>query len=411
MPDTILRPALEVAPLDSEMPPVAAPAGEVERKGRLWMLSGLHFANDAYSNFLGQLMPLLVQRFHLTLAAAGGLASTNAVVASLSQPLFGTVADRLRRPWFSVLGPLVTGLFFSCLLLAPGAGWLVALLVLGGLGSSVFHPQSAGWAARWSGRHRARDMAFFITGGSIGFSLGPVYVAGALRVLGVQHIYWMALPGALLTFSLMPALLRERAEVRRAPAERGRLLAGVLGPMVILFFVVVIRSGVNQAVTNFLPLLIAHRSRDPMAGAVPTTLFLLAGALGGFAGGPLADRFGRRNVILWSMVPTAPLLAGFLQLHGPASWVCLLLTGLTLQLSLPVNVVYAQELVPHQMSTVSGLMMGFAWGVSALMLAPIGWAGDHFGLPVALTLVCALPLVGIVLAAVLPNDRKRARAA
>ena len=406
------RPPLEIAPMDSELPPHASPAQEeTERKGRLAMLCGLHFANDTYSNFLGQLMPLLVARFHLSLAAAGGLASTNAVVASLSQPFFGSFADRLRRPWFVVLGPLVTGLFFSCLLLAPGPGWLVELLIVGGLGSAIFHPQGATWAARWSGRHRARDMALFITGGSLGFSLGPVFVATALRVLGEHRIYLMAVPGAVLTLALMPAFLRERAAARTTAAERTASLRGVLGPMVLLFFVVVVRSGVNQAVTNFLPLLISHRSHDVLAGAVPTTLFLLAGALGGLAGGPLADRFGRRNVILWSMVPTAPFLYGFLHLHGSASWACLLLTGLTLQLSLPVYVVYAQELFPRQMSTVSGLMMGFAWGVSALLLTPIGWTADHLGLPVALTLVCVLPLAGIVLAAALPNDRRKARPA
>jgi MFS transporter, FSR family, fosmidomycin resistance protein len=412
MTDPSARPTVEIAPLDSELPPPPdAASPQPERRGRLAMLCGLHFANDTYSNFLGQLMPLLVARFGLSLTAAGGLASTNAVVSSLSQPFFGSLADRLRRPWFVVLGPLITGLFFSCLLLAPGRGWLVALLIVGGLGSAIFHPQGATWAARWSGRHRARDMALFITGGSVGFSLGPVFVATALRVLGEARIYWMALPGVVLTLALLPAFLRERAEAKVTAASEAVSFKGVLGPMVMLFFVVVVRSGVNQAVANFLPLLISHRSRDLLAGAVPLTLFLLAGALGGLAGGPLADRFGRRNVILWSMVPTAPLLYGFLHLHGPASWACLLLTGLSLQLSLPVNVVYAQELFPRQMSTVSGLMMGFAWGVSALLLTPIGWAADHLGLNAALTLVCLLPLAGIGLAAALPNDRSTPRPA
>ncbi|MBI5836120.1 MAG: MFS transporter [Candidatus Eisenbacteria bacterium] len=411
MSDPTRRPSLEVAPLDSELPPPASAAqAEQERKGRLGMLCALHFANDAYSNFLGQLMPLLVVRFHLTLAAAGGLATTSAIMASLSQPFFGTLADRLRRPWFVVLGPLITGMFFSCLILAPGRGWLVALLVVGGLGSAIFHPQGATWAARWSGRHRARDMALFITGGSIGFSMGPVFVATALRVLGEKHIYLMALPGVLLTLALMPAFLRERAEIRHAASARGVDVRAVLGPMVMLFFVVVVRSGVNQALTNFLPLLLAHRGGDPMAGAVPTTLYLLAGALGGLAGGPLADRFGRRNVILWSMIPTAPCILGFLHLHGAASWACLMLSGLILQVSLPVNVVYAQELMPRQMSTVSGLMMGFAWGVSSLLLAPIGWTADHLGLTVALTTVAALPLVGALLAVLLPNDRGKGMA-
>src|SRR5437762_2385381 len=72
-----------------------ASAAQPHRAGRLAQLGLLHFCNDGYSNFLGQLQPVLAERFQLTLAAAGGLASVNAVVSSLSQPFFGTLADRL----------------------------------------------------------------------------------------------------------------------------------------------------------------------------------------------------------------------------------------------------------------------------------------------------------------------------
>ena len=413
-PATPDRPAagLAAVPIDSELPtPAAEPGPAGSRRQSLGRLSLLHFSNDAFSNFLGQLQPLLVERFHLTLAAAGGLAATNAVAASLSQPLFGTFADRLKRPWFAVLGPFVTALLMSCLTLATGPGWLAALLMAGGLGSAMFHPQAASLASRWSGRNRARDMALFITGGSIGFSLGPIFVAYALRALGTRYIALMAIPGVLLSAALLGPMLRATIPPRLRGGSLRADFGGVAGPMLLLFCVVVVRSLVNQAITSFLPLLLAHRSGDTMAGAWPLTFYLLLGAAGGLAGGPLADRYGRRNVILTSMLSTPPFMIGFLHLTGWASQACLLLGGLTLQLSLPVNVVYAQELVPGQTSTVSGLMMGFAWGVASLMLPLVGLIADHHGLATALTITGLLPVVGAALAARLPNDRGRRVAA
>ena len=397
------------APVDSEIPPDPKSQGVSEpghHGTQLGLLSLLHLSNDAYSNFLGQLQPLLVERFHLTLAAAGGLASVSSVAASLTQPFFGKLADRLQRPWFVILGPLAAAVFMSCLPLAPGRGWLMALLALGGLGSAVFHPQSASWAARWSGRKRGRDMALFISGGSIGFSLGPVFVATALRVLGAGRIYWMALPGVLLILIVSVPFLKSRRPTRIAEEKAPASLRGVARPLVLLFFLVVIRSLSNQSLSIFLPLLLARRTHQPMAGALPLTCFLLTGALGGLAGGPLADRFGRRNVILGSMLFASPFLFGFLHTSGWISWGLLLMGGLVLQLSLPVNVVFAQELLPAQMSTVSGLMMGFAWGVAGLLLAALGWFADRFGLVAMLSGVAFAPAVGAALAWALPRDAR-----
>ncbi len=378
-------------------------------RARLTQLFLVHFSNDAYANFLGQLQPLLVARFGLSLAAAGGLASASTVVSSLSQPFFGGLADRLRRPWFVVLGPLATAVFMSCLPLAPSVPLLIAMLLCGGLGSALFHPQAATWASRWSGPDRGRDMAFFITGGSIGYSLGPLFVASALKLLGTQHVYLMALPGLVLTLWVASRMLTARAEPRAEHARGTTPLRGVIVPLSMLFLVVVIRSFVSQSFAQFLPLLVARQTGQMWAGAMPTSLYLLAGAMGGFAGGPLADRFGRKSLILVSMLFSAPFVLGFLWLHGPLSWISLFMGGAILQLSLPVNVVYAQELFPEQMSTVSGLMMGFAWGVAGLALAAVGWLADRYGLPIALGAVGLTPLLGAMLAAALPRDRRVAR--
>jgi FSR family fosmidomycin resistance protein-like MFS transporter len=121
-------------------------------------------------------------------------------------------------------------------------------------------------------------------------------------------------------------------------------------------------------------------------------------------GGNLADRKGGKNVVGLSMAGAAPLLAGFLMTTGWVSIVLLFLGGVCLLLTIPVNVVMAQDLVPSQGGIVSSLMMGFAWGMAGITFVPlIGWSADHVGLQAVLWAVALTPVVGLVLARRLPD--------
>src|SRR6187397_1557342 len=100
---------------------------------RLALLAFAHFTIDAYSSFFSPLLPLLVDRLHLSLTQVGGLVSLAAVSSSFSQPLYGWASDRLARPWFVAFGPVVAALFLSAIGLAPSYASLVALLMIGGM--------------------------------------------------------------------------------------------------------------------------------------------------------------------------------------------------------------------------------------------------------------------------------------
>jgi len=125
--------------------------------------------------------------------------------------------------------------------------------------------------------------------------------------------------------------------------------------------------------------------------------------IGGFSGGPLADRFGPRRVIVCSLISAVPFMAMASQLSGWWLTGAVSIGGLLLQSTLPVNVNYAQMLAPVGAATVSSLMMGFAWGVGSLMVPLVGLLGDQLGLPRALLCISVVPLVAAALAAQLPE--------
>ncbi|HEY7727484.1 MAG TPA: MFS transporter [Candidatus Eisenbacteria bacterium] len=372
---------------------------------RLGLLTVGHLTIDSYSSFFSPLLPLLVQKLHLSLTLVGTLVALASVTSSFSQPVFGLLSDRLRRPWFVAFGPLLAAVFMSGLGLAPSYPALVALLLLAGVGVAAFHPQAAVLASSVSPR-RNLAMAFFVTGGTLGFSLGPMFAVGVVEAFGLERTWLAAIPGLLVAGLLLAWFARvtprPRHEAQRPPL---RALRPVLRPLSLLYFATVSRSAVSYGFMTFLPLYLHARGFGlPQTGAM-LSLYLLLGALGGFVGGWLSDRVGGHRVIVSSFVGAAPLYLAFLHLPDAVGIPCLILGSFVLQSSLPVNVVLGQELSPQHSSTISSLLMGAAWGVGALIIGPVGALADRSGLHAALTTLAGMLLVGLACAVLLPGVR------
>jgi FSR family fosmidomycin resistance protein-like MFS transporter len=127
--------------------------------------------------------------------------------------------------------------------------------------------------------------------------------------------------------------------------------------------------------------------------------------VGTFLGGPLADRFGKRNILCFSMLGSAPLTL-WLPHAGPVTaYILITLIGFIILSSFAVSVVYAQELLPGKIGMVSGLIVGLAFGMGAIGSVVLGWLADLIGLNFTLLVVSFFPLVGL-LTLLLPNDRQ-----
>ncbi len=372
------------------------------------MLAFAHFTIDSYSSFFSPLLPLLVTKLHLSLTLVGTLVALASISSSFSQPLFGLLADRIHRPWFIAFGPLVAAVFMSAIGVAPTYSALLALLMLAGVGVAAFHPQAAALSREVSPRP-ALAMAIFVTGGTLGFALGPLLAVSVVGLFGLDHTWVAALPGLVVSGALLAWFARVRPRVRDA-ATRPRLseLRPVLRPLTLLYFVVVCRSAVSYGFMTFLPLYLQRRGWSVAQGGAMLTVHLVCGALGGFLGGWLSDRWGGRRVVVRSFVLSTPLYIAFLFLPDWRGLVCLVLGGFFLQSSLPVNVVMGQELSPQHSSTISSLLMGAAWGVGALLISPIGALADARGLHVALLTLAGLLGVGLMCALALPDVRRHA---
>ncbi|HQR33849.1 MAG TPA: MFS transporter [Blastocatellia bacterium] len=387
-----------------------------QAKSTIALLSTAHAVLDSYSSFLFQLLPVMTLRLGLKPAQAGFLTPLLMISSSLMQPVYGMISDRYLKRSMAVFGPLMAAVFLSLLGTATSLPMLMAFVVLGGIGVGSFHPQGAAMVSRAAsadglGKHQGMVMSVFSSSGTVGYAMGPILIAASVSLYGLERSWYTMSWGIamwLLMFRYCPSLERvERAE--SAPSLKDALRAAWV-PLTLLYFAVVLRSAVSVSVQTFLPFALQNGGMTDNERSWVLAGFILFGGIGGFFGGALADRFGARRVTMLAMLLATPLLVAAFSISGLPSYILLMLGGTMLNLPIPISVVMAQRMVPGGASTVSALMMGFAWGAGALMAPLTGVLSSRVGFFQALLVVSVLPLASAALLWRYPKDEDLARA-
>src|SRR6476619_1238010 len=221
------------------------------------LMASTHFMVDGYGNIYAPLLPLLIPKLHLSLAAAGTLTMLYQLAASVAQVGFGHVADRWRPRLLVMMGPVVAVSVLSFVGVAPTVPVLAAVLIVGGLGAAAFHPPAAALAHRLGGSHRGLAMSVHITGGTLGFSLGPLLFAPAAQHLGLQVTPLLAIPGLI----VIAFFLSRVPPIELHPdAQAGfRALRPYARPLAILYVIVVLRTLASLSFATFVPVMLTRR--------------------------------------------------------------------------------------------------------------------------------------------------------
>lgn len=369
----------------------------------IWKLASTHIVVDAYTNIYAPLLPLLMPALGLSYAAAGTLAMCFQMANSVSQLGFGALADRWQPRTLVVLGPLLAVIALSLVGLATSPFMLGLILVIGGLGGAAFHPPAAALVYRLADRRKGLAMSAHLSGGSLGFAFAPVMFAPFIADMGLAWSPLIMIPG-LLALSLT---LRHVPPMPLPPAHERSTLATLRPaavPLTLLYFTIVLRTTTTYGFMTFAPTLLTQGGFTIGEASAAVSIYLFASGVGGFMGGPIADRYGPRRVILWSLIAAVPFMAAA-PLLSPAGFTAMLsLGGLLLQSTLPISVTFAQSFVRGGAATVSSLMMGFAWGMGSLFVPVIGIGADRFGIAQTLAVLAFVPLLAACLAYRLPEQ-------
>jgi FSR family fosmidomycin resistance protein-like MFS transporter len=365
------------------------------------LMASAHMMVDGYGNIYAPMLPLLIPRLGLTLAAAGTLTMLFQMAASVAQVGFGHLADRWRPRVLVMVGPVVAVSLLSLVGLATSKGMLAAILICGGLGGAAFHPPAAALAHRLGGRRQGFAMSVYISGGTLGFSLGPLFFAPFAQRFGIQWTPLLAIPG----LAIVAFFLRRVPAIPLQASARGGFgaLRPYARPLTLLYTIVVLRTLTSLAFATFVPVMLTRRGFTIGQAGAAVAVYLFGSGVGGLFGGQFADRFGARKVIALSLVAACPFLFVAPLLTGWPFVVILAIGGLFLQSTLPVNVTFGQSLAPVSAATVSSLMMGFAWGTGGLSVPIVGMIADRVGIEHTLVGLSLIPLLAAACALPLPK--------
>jgi FSR family fosmidomycin resistance protein-like MFS transporter len=379
----------------------------------LLALSFSHMLNDMMQSLIPSMYPILKDNLALDFSQIGLITLAFQLTASLLQPLVGLYTDRRPLPYSLSIGMGFT-LVGLVLLSVAGTFWAVVIAAsLVGMGSSVFHPESSRMARLASGGRPGLAQSLFQVGGNAGAAIGPLLAAFVVLPRGQGSIAWFSL-SALLAMLVLGwvgswyARTRRNAGQRRpamAPSGLGRTRVAVsIGVLIVLmtskFFYM---SSMGTYYTFYL----IDRFGVPVQHAQTLLfVFLASVAAGTIIGGPLGDRIGRRRVIWLSILGVLPFTLALP--HANLFWTVALTVpiGVILASAFPAILVYAQELLPGKVGTVSGLFFGFAFGMGGVGAATLGLLADATSVEFVFQVCAFLPAAGL-LGVLLPNVGQR----
>ncbi len=377
----------------------------------LLMISISHLLNDTIQSLIPSIYPLVKTSFHLNFAQVGLITLTFQLAASLLQPLVGHYTDRRPKPFSLVTSMGFTLVGLVCMSQAGNFHVLLFSVALIGIGSSIFHPEASKVAYMASGGKRGLAQSIFQVGGNAGSSLGPLLAALIIVPMGQSSIGWFAvLPLVaiiVLTFvgrwyKLHLHSLKQKIKIRSAdfiPLSKGKIFLSILILVVLIFSKYFYLASMVSYLTFYM---IEKFHVSVQHAQIYLFIFLFSVAAGTLLGGPLGDRFGRKYIIWFSILGTAPFT--LLLPHANLFWTAVLtvIIGVILASAFSAILVYAQELLPGNVGMISGLFFGFAFGMGGLGSAVLGVLADHKGIIYVYQVCAFLPLIGL-LTGFLPN--------
>jgi len=361
--------------------------------GNIVTISIAHLVHDIYASFLAPILPLIINNLGISLLQAG-LLDIFRKIPALANPFIGLLADRVCVRYFIIIAPTISAVSMSLLGLAPHYIVLAILIFMAGIGSTLFHVPSPVMVKRISGRQIGKGMSYYMLGGEIARTLGPLTILGAISLWGLEGTYRLIPRSSdvgVLYFKI------HRIDIRKDFSKSGDISARRTIRKMVPFFIsiggfIFFRAGMKSALTIYLPTYLTFNGASLWMAGISLAILQLSGAAGTFLAGIVSDRIGRKKALLIIAILNPILMVLFIYSDGILTIPILVVTGFFLFASGPVLLALVHDHDTKHMSLVNGVYMTFSFVLSSVMVLLVGWFADRFGLVVSYKIMAVLSI-------------------
>jgi FSR family fosmidomycin resistance protein-like MFS transporter len=367
-----------------------------ERKALCW-LNIAHFTNDIYTGFLNPIMPFIAEQLKFSMPIATIILSCSHIFSSILQPLFGFFADKIKKRALIFWGLIFTSFFIPH---APASSNIIQLLIfiiLGSLGSSLFHPQALGCVVSFAKTDTVKKMGIFISMGTLGFSIGPLMSSYVAQYFGLERMPYLSIIGVILAISMflfIPKFSQKKSNTPSINLKQAFVEILANRKLNILNIISMLKSLITTSCSILLPFLWKAQGYSKFQIGLAMFFFLFLGGFGSLLSSRFEKKIGTANVFYFSMITTCPMMILFMLTYKsiPAlSFVIYALMGFVTMFATPITMSMAQRVLPEYKSIIGGFINGFSWGVVALVMTIIGYIAQATSIVPVLVTISFIP--------------------
>jgi len=384
-------------------------------KTKIFLSFSTHMITDTYGSFIVGLIPVLTAKLELSLFLVSILTAVNFISNSLTQPLFGYFSDKYGVRYFLIAGPIVAAIFISTMGTLPGYWLILVFLFIGNLGVAAIHPPTAATASHVGGSRKGFLNSIISFGGTIGFSVGSLFIILIINKLGLRFTPLAAIPGIIMALVIMksnPLIFlngTRKFEVGFIKKIK-KLKKAKLGLLLLIIFTSFSRDLTILSLLTFMPLYFTEQGIKLINFGYIVLVFVLFGGIGGLFAGYYSDRIRKRTAVIQAgLILSVPLFYLMFMVPLNISIILFILGGFFAASTLPLCIRVVQDIFPGNVSLASSMVMGASGGIAATAVILIGKIADQIGMIRTINYVLIIPILASLLLFLFPLVRSKYR--
>ncbi len=345
-------------------------------------VSFAHMLHDVYSSFLAPILPLLIEKLSISYSLAG-LLTVAQRIPSLFSPFVGIVADKFSIRYFLIVAPSITAICMSLLGVAPDYITLFILLFISGISSIFFHIPASVMIKRLSFDKLGKGMSFYMLGGEVSRTLGPIIILGAVSLWGLEGSYKLIPVGLfasiVLYFKIGKIKISDEFKKSKKAISPIQEIKKTLPVFSTITAILLFRMIIKGCLTAFLPIYFLSQGESLWIGGISISVLQFAGAVVTIFAGTLSDRLGRAKIILISCILTPIFMTLFMLTKGYLSIFILIFVGFSIFATGPVFLAIVNDIKSDNPALLNGIYLTINFLVTSLTIFFVGFMIDKFG--------------------------------